>query len=338
MAEKEPEKISQKDKISGTEWGMVLGVLLIVDLVQFALDWIGIPFIGNLGTVLNRFIDIGVALGWSTYLYLRGITMETKKIGSIILTFFFEEIPSIDAFPFWTADGAFIYFSVKAEKQVQAVAAVGVAVAAVALAPETGGASLAAEGVVAADVAAEGGAVAEEAAEGVTGVAETVHGAEEGLEMSDAYADEMGQESDARDNQTEPETEHLEEDSGTGDENHDLSDEENDEMGRQSDEQSKENKTPEEEEETSKKKKRESEKGSRESLLGGGQTGKPGEIGGNRNNLDLRGSAAYGERRKKERELGALQNVTDLTMSYKQRKEGRKDNSKIKDDETSLAE
>ena len=157
-------------EISNTEWGMAISALAIIDVVQFGLDWIGIPFVLNAGTVLNRFIDIGTGLAWTTYLKLRGINLDAPKIMGLIITFFLEEIPDIDALPLWTADGVFMYISVKAEKELEKVAEVGVAVAAVALAPETGGASLAAEGAIEGGVAAgEAGA----AAEGAAGVAES---------------------------------------------------------------------------------------------------------------------------------------------------------------------
>ena len=80
-------------KISNTEWGMVISLLGLIDLIQFGLDWIGIPFIANVGTIANRLIDVVTGLAWTTYLYLRGVNLKSvKTVGSILLTFFLEEI------------------------------------------------------------------------------------------------------------------------------------------------------------------------------------------------------------------------------------------------------
>lgn len=151
MADKNKKK--GESKISNTEWGIVIGILVIIDLIQ-----IGLNLAFQIGVVLNRFIDIPVGMAWTTYLYLRGVDLNTTRILSIGLTFFLEEIPDLDSLPFWSADGIVMYLSVKAEKELKAVAGVAVTTAAIALAPETGGASLAAEGAVAGAV--EGGAVA----------------------------------------------------------------------------------------------------------------------------------------------------------------------------------
>ena len=114
--------------ISNTEWGMVISLLGIVDLIQIILN-----LALQIGVIVNRFIDIAVGLAWLTYLYLRGVNLKSvKTVGSIILTFFLEEIPDVDALPLWVADGVFVFSVTKAEKELEKAAAVGVAVAAVA--------------------------------------------------------------------------------------------------------------------------------------------------------------------------------------------------------------
>lgn len=113
-------KKATESKISNTEWGMVIGILGIIDGIQFALDWVGLPFVATVGTVLNRFIDFAVGLAWPTYLWLRGVNLKSvKTFGSIALTFFLEEIPDVDALPLWVADGAFVMATVKAEETIK---------------------------------------------------------------------------------------------------------------------------------------------------------------------------------------------------------------------------
>jgi hypothetical protein len=107
-------------KISNTEWGMLIGILGVIDAIQVGLDLIGIPFLASLGTIANRFIDVAVAFALPTYLYLRGVNMKQAKIiGSLMLTFFFEEIPAVDALPLWSADGAYIFLVTKAEEKIK---------------------------------------------------------------------------------------------------------------------------------------------------------------------------------------------------------------------------
>jgi preprotein translocase subunit SecF len=42
--------------ISKLEWGMVISILGIIDIAQFVLDWIGIPFIATVGTYSSLFV------------------------------------------------------------------------------------------------------------------------------------------------------------------------------------------------------------------------------------------------------------------------------------------
>ena len=47
-------------KISNTEWGLVIGALFVIDLIQIGLD-----LLAQVGVILNRFIDVfvGCAVG-----------------------------------------------------------------------------------------------------------------------------------------------------------------------------------------------------------------------------------------------------------------------------------
>ncbi len=220
-----------RSKISNTEWGMVIGALFIVDLIQVGLD-----LFFQVGVIANRFIDIVVGLAWPTYLYLRGVNMNVKRVGSIILSFAVEQVPDVDALPFWSADGVFIMLSVKITEKAMKKNAAAAATAVVVLAPETGSAS-SAEG------AAEAGAVGTEATGAVTERAEAVGATSgkaletEGPGVSDEYADAMGRESDEnyKGQQSEPDDYDTVRDESNFDTDRDISDEDADELGGESD-------------------------------------------------------------------------------------------------------
>ena len=90
-------------KISNVEWGLVIGALFMVDIVQIVLD-----LLAQIGVILNRFIDIVVGMALAFYLQMRGQSMANpKRLMGIIGTFVLEEIPDVDALPFWFLDGIY---------------------------------------------------------------------------------------------------------------------------------------------------------------------------------------------------------------------------------------
>ncbi|MDB5254099.1 MAG: hypothetical protein JWL80_165 [Parcubacteria group bacterium] len=97
-------------KMSNMEWGLTIGALAMIDLVQFALD------IFVIGVAANRFIDIGVGMTLPFYLRMRGVKMDGKKVGSMLGAFLIEQIPVLDALPLWCADGVFMYMMDKKDK------------------------------------------------------------------------------------------------------------------------------------------------------------------------------------------------------------------------------
>lgn len=159
--EQDAEESKSGSKITRTEWGLVIGALLTIDAVQFGLD---MAF--GIGFFVNPFIDILIALAWPFYLRLRGVNLNTLKIIVNIAALFFEITP-LGAMPLWFLDGIIMFLIVKIEEKLKKVPVVGklvdkaekaaVVAAALAAAPETGGASVAAAGAV------EGGAAATEA-------------------------------------------------------------------------------------------------------------------------------------------------------------------------------
>ena len=102
---------TNESKISNTEWGLLIGALLTVDLVQIGLDFLAI------GLVLNRFIDIFVGMSLAFYLQIRGQSLANpKRIIGIFVTFIGEQIPAIDSLPFWCLDGIYNMTLSKSDK------------------------------------------------------------------------------------------------------------------------------------------------------------------------------------------------------------------------------
>jgi hypothetical protein len=103
-------KPSKGSKISNTEWGLVIGALMWVDLIQFFLDGFAI------GIIANRFIDIVVGMSLAFYFWIRKVKMDQKKVLTLIGSFIGEEIPGLDALPLWSADGIVTMMWDKADK------------------------------------------------------------------------------------------------------------------------------------------------------------------------------------------------------------------------------
>lgn len=98
-------------RISNTEWGLINGLLIMVDIVQTILDF----FV--LGLLANRFIDIFIGMALPLYLKMRGVDLDKKKVWSMIGAFFFEMIPVVDALPLWSLDGFIMMGLDKADKK-----------------------------------------------------------------------------------------------------------------------------------------------------------------------------------------------------------------------------
>jgi len=112
-----PQEIQQSSprkgsKISSAEWWLVIGALAFVDLVQIVLD-----LFAGIGAVVNRFIDIVVGMALPLYCHIRGVNLDTKRIVSMVASFFGEEIPVVDALPLWTLDGLLLMTWDKADKK-----------------------------------------------------------------------------------------------------------------------------------------------------------------------------------------------------------------------------
>ena len=84
---------NEKSKISNIEWGLMIGVALLFDGVQFFLDVVLI------GLIVNRLISIWAWLTFYLWLKIKGVKnfRGWLAIGGIA-----EIIPVIAALPFWT--------------------------------------------------------------------------------------------------------------------------------------------------------------------------------------------------------------------------------------------
>lgn len=101
----------KEPKIHNVEWGLLIGALLVVDLVQIGIDLVAI------GVVINRFLDIIVGLGLGLYLQLRGQSLANpKRLFALLGVFGLEMIPVVDALPLWFLDGIFNMFISKSDK------------------------------------------------------------------------------------------------------------------------------------------------------------------------------------------------------------------------------
>ncbi|KND47988.1 MAG: hypothetical protein AB201_00075 [Parcubacteria bacterium C7867-006] len=112
--------MNKKSQITNVEWGLVIGVLLMIDLSQIVLDIIIIGF------VLNPFIDVFVGMSFALYSVLRiqgGVT-DFKTLRSILIsifgTFLIEMIPGASDLPLWCLDG-FYAFSRYKKDQIKAI-------------------------------------------------------------------------------------------------------------------------------------------------------------------------------------------------------------------------
>ena len=101
----------KSSRISNTEWGLVIGAVLVIDFLQVVLDLFVI------GIFVNRFIDIVVGMALPFYFWCRGVKIDSKKVITWVSSFIGEEIPMLDAAPLWTGDVLATMAWDKAEKK-----------------------------------------------------------------------------------------------------------------------------------------------------------------------------------------------------------------------------
>lgn len=105
------EKI-HRSKISKFEWGLVIGVLILIDLAQLILDLVAV------GVAINRIIDVVVGMAFPFYLQIRGEKMsDPKRLFALIAAFGLEFVPVVDALPLWSLDGVYNYMLARARNK-----------------------------------------------------------------------------------------------------------------------------------------------------------------------------------------------------------------------------
>lgn len=97
-----------RSNVLGIEWGLLIGILIIIDIVQIVLD-----LLFAVGVAVNRYIDIVVGGALLLYLALRGEFRNPQSRDRLILAFIatiiIEEIPVADIAPAWSIDGWFCW-------------------------------------------------------------------------------------------------------------------------------------------------------------------------------------------------------------------------------------
>lgn len=115
MKEEQEEEKKQESKITNVEWGLVIGALFTIDLIQIVIEWLMSWW--GLGILLNWMIDLFVGMGLALYLQLRGQSMANpKRLFGILATFGLEMIPVVDELPLWGLDGIFNMALSKSDK------------------------------------------------------------------------------------------------------------------------------------------------------------------------------------------------------------------------------
>lgn len=101
-------KRTTPSKVNSGEWILVVLALVTVDVIQIILD-----FMFTSGIIINRFIDILVGLSLALYLYSRGQLADKETslriIMVLVVSFGVEQVPILDAAPFWTGDGLYFW-------------------------------------------------------------------------------------------------------------------------------------------------------------------------------------------------------------------------------------
>lgn len=108
--------MEEKSKISNTEWGLLIGALFCIDLIQIAVDFF-LVWIMGINVFINFLIDLFVGMSLPLYLQLRGESMANpKRIFSILATFGLEMVPLMSDLPLWSLDGFFLMSVSKSDK------------------------------------------------------------------------------------------------------------------------------------------------------------------------------------------------------------------------------
>lgn len=109
-------KVSEKLKkmqtgpspVNSGEWIMIVLLFAFIDLSQIILDFLVI------GIVINEIVDIFVGIFLVIYLFLRKQISDSKSatraLAIVAVSFIGEEVPILDAAPFWTGDILYFWY------------------------------------------------------------------------------------------------------------------------------------------------------------------------------------------------------------------------------------
>lgn len=111
-----------KSKISNVEWGLVIGALFFIDIIQILLEWILGIFI--IGEFIIWVIDLFVGMSFGFYLHMRGESMtDPKRAFGLMGTFLLELVPGVSELPLWSLDGLYAMSLSKSKRVIEKMTA-----------------------------------------------------------------------------------------------------------------------------------------------------------------------------------------------------------------------
>ena len=94
-------------KINNTEWGLFIGFLILVDIIQVVLEWVTLALSS---VFVNPYIDIFLTMSIPFYMYLRGENMaDPKRLLGLLGGLLGELTPGVDEFPLWSLYGLYLF-------------------------------------------------------------------------------------------------------------------------------------------------------------------------------------------------------------------------------------
>lgn len=115
-----PYVMASKPKMSNTEWGLLLGVAITVDISLMVLEWL-LLWMG-VSLIIIPIIDIFFGLCLALYLQLRGQSFANwKRLLAFIASFIGEIIPILGEAPLWSLDVVYYYTLAKAEEKAEKI-------------------------------------------------------------------------------------------------------------------------------------------------------------------------------------------------------------------------
>ncbi len=118
-------KEPSKSRISNVEWGLLIGALFTIDLIQIGVEWLMSWW--GIGLFINWGLDIIVGMSLAFYLQIRGQSMANpKRLFGLVATLGLEFIPVLDELPLWGLDGIFNMAISKSDKILKSVPGGGI--------------------------------------------------------------------------------------------------------------------------------------------------------------------------------------------------------------------